>query len=216
MPPFVWPIATAVGSYIGGKLGAGGGDKKDKDSALAQADPYMQMLQESSKGLRKQGQEFGQTGSEALGPVLEHFKNLLSGDPQALLNATKAQRGRVIDQYDSARQAITNFGPRGGGTTSALAASRFSEANALSDITSQAQEGAAGALAQLGPQLAGLGLSAQQLASADLESVIRAIFAQKGLDLQRRGQNLEALTGIGEALGNLFGIWITRDKGGKP
>ncbi len=208
----LWPTLAMTGIGVGGgilanKLASGGKDEKPSTT------PYTQQLEQSAQQNQAQGREFSGMSSEALGPVLQYFKQLMGGDPSALMDATRQERGRVIDQYDTARRAIANFGPRGGGTTSALAESRFAQAESLADITSGARRDAAANLADLGPQLAALGLSSQQLASQDLNSIINTILTREGFDVQKRGQNMEAAGAAGEAAATLLGIWLTRDKG---
>jgi len=202
--------ARAIESKQSANDGPGGG-KKGADAEIA---PFLTQFQQSADQNRAQGREFSGMSSEALGPVMQYFKQLMGGDPSALMDATRQERGRVIDQYDTARRAISQFGPRGGGTTSALAESRFAQAESLADITSSAQRDAASGLAELGPQLAALGLSSQSLASQDLNSIINTILTREGFDVQKRGQNMEAAGAAGEAAATLLGIWLTRDKGG--
>ena len=113
-----------------------------------------------------------------------------------------------------ARQVIGEFGPRGGGSNAALAESRFAQASDLSNLTVQARRDAVGQSAQLGSQLTGLGLSADQLASADLNTVVRAILEQKGLDITKSGHNKQLAGGLAEGLGTLLGLFLTRNKGG--
>ena len=208
-------IIPGVGTLAGAGIGALGGwlfgRHGDKDKPEGdETDPYTKALQGSADRLGKQGADLSATGMDALGPVAAYFQKLMSGNPAALMDATKPQRGRVIDQYDAARNAVANFSPRGGGSAQAMTGLRIAEANQLSDITADAQSGAATSLANLGTALTGLGLSAEQLKSQDLNSIISAVLANKGIDTQNRGQNLEALTGAGEALGTILGLVFTR------
>jgi hypothetical protein len=197
---------TATNKSGGG--GGGGGDDGDQPES-----PWLNQLGQSSQNLRQQGDQFTSQGQDALGPLLQRMQALLGENPGALMDATRQERGRVIDQYDTARRAISQFGPRGGGTTSALADSRFAQAESLADITSSAKNDAMGLAGGLGIQLSGLGLSAQQLASADIDTVIRAILAREGLNIEKRGQNMQAVGSAAETAGNLFGLWMTREGG---
>src|SRR3990167_8019886 len=153
-------------------------------------------------------------GTEALAPVLDYFKKILGNDPSAMLAATAPQRGRVIDQYDTARKAIANFAPRGGGSSEAFAQSYVSEGQDLSALTSQARSEATGQAAQLGTALQGLGLTADQLASADLNTIIQAILGKQQLDLTKSWQNKQMAAGLAEGLGTLLGLYLTRQGGG--
>jgi len=210
--PYAYSATIGAAGKTATNKGGGGGDGKGDGDGQPES-PMLQQLGESSQNLQKQGNQFSSQGQDALGPLLQRMQALLGENPAALMDATRQERGRVIDQYDTARRAISQFGPRGGGTTSALADSRFAQAELLADITSSAKNDAMGMAGSLGVQLSGLGLSAQQLASADIETVIRAILAREGLNVQERGQNMQMWGSLGETAGNLFGIWATRDGG---
>lgn len=197
----LWPaLAMGAGGAAAGyglsKLG-GGGDK-DKNDPLA--GPLSQ-LGEASQQNRQDAQAFKGMGAEAIGPALQYLKALAGENPSALMDATRGERGRVIDQYDTARRSIASFGPRGGGSASAIAEGRMAEGSQLADITSSKKSEAVKLLSAIGPQLAGLGLNAEQLASQDLSTVIDMILRKQGFDVERRGQNMQALAGIGEAAG---------------
>jgi len=168
-------------------------------------------LQTAATEKRQQAGELRQMGTEeALAPVTQFYKQQLGEDPSALMDATKGERGRVIDQYDAARRAASQFGPRGGGTNAAISESYFQQANQLSDITSMAKKDAASQLGQLGATMTGLGLSADQLASADLATVIQAVLGREQLKLAKRGQNLQLAGDIGSAAGSIAGAYMTR------
>lgn len=204
------PIAIGASAGYGlSKIGGhGGGDGNGAGQADAEGhpeDPYTQLLAGQAGKLQKTGTDFTAEGQDALGPAVKYLKGLLSDNGGDVMDATRGQRRRVIDQFDTARQATEKFGPRGGGMTSALAGSRFDQAESLADITSSARRDALSIAASLGPQLAGLGLTAQQLASADLDSVIRSLFSRESLDVEKRGQNMQLWAGIGEAAGTVIG-----------
>jgi hypothetical protein len=202
-------VIPGVGTLIGGGIGAlggwlfGGDDDKKKDDEHPE-DPYTKLLREHSDKLSGTGGDLMGRGGEALDPALSYLKKLLSNDPNAILDATRGERGRVIDQYDTARRAVAQFGPRGGGTNTALASSRFQQAQSLADITSDAKQDAVGKAAALGTSLTGLGLSAEQLASSDINAIINTVLTREGFDVTKRGQNMEALGGLGEALGTII------------
>ncbi len=203
-------IGGGIGALFGGLFG-GGGDDKPKTNP---EDPYTKILTDSAQEHQAQGRELSNLGSSDLAPVVKYFKDLASGNPAAVMDATRQERGRVIDQYDTARRAISNFGPRGGGAVSANAQSQFAQAESLADTTSAARHSAMGGAAALGTSLTGLALSADQLASADLNTVINSVLAREGLASQRRGQNMALAGDIGETVGGLIGIALGRDSGG--
>ena len=177
-------------------------------------DPFTALLQNQASGANKTGLQYGSMGTEALGPAMEYLKQILGANPQGVMEATRADRGRVIDQYDTARKSAEQFAPRGGGTTSALASSRFQQAESLADITSTARRSAVATSGELGTSLAGLGLTAQDLASRDIGTIINSVLAREGLNVQQRGQNMGLLGDIGQTIGTLIGIAMGGDSGG--
>ena len=204
---FVPGVGTVLGAGVGALFGGlfGGGGKKKEDDANPE-DPYTSLLKQSAKTNASEGSSLTAMGTDAFAPALNYFKQLLSSNPAAIDEATRGERGRVIDQYDTARRAIANFGPRGGGTTSTLAGSQFAQAESLADITSDAKGKAATGAGALGATATGLGLQANQLASQDLNTIIQSVLAREGLNTQRRGQNLGLAGDIGETIGTLIGL----------
>jgi phage tail tape-measure protein len=209
-------IGGGLGAGIGGLLGLfGGGDdekKKAKFDPNQQAIDTIGRLNQQADTANAKGAEFDAMSTASLAPVIKYFQAIASGDPQALLAATMPERGRVIDQYDAARKSASTALPRSGGATSALLNSYVSEANALSDTTANARKEGINSLSKLGVTTAGLSLSADQLASADLDSIIRAVFGQQQIDSQNRGQNMAMWGDIGTAAGSIIGAVLTGGK----
>lgn len=206
---FGGPLGAAIGGGVGllaGLFGGGGGDKPDANAATSEID----LLKGYGEQSRKQGQEFIGQGQEAIIPALEYYNNILSSNPAGVLEATKPERGRVIDQYDTARRNLVNFGPRAGGTASSLAGLEVAKANQLSDLTAEARRTGASESADLGATLAGLGITEENAGAQNLSSAIQALLTKAGYDVTKRGQNLEAASGLGEAAGTLIGILLTR------
>lgn len=208
-------LAIGGGSAAAGYLAGRGGGAKGVDDKMGTGlgDDAQQLLRGNVTRMQAQGGQLQQQGQDALSPVLQYFQQLLGGDPAALMQATQPERGKVIDQYDAARQAIARFAPRGGGQGSAIAGSYVQQAQQLGDITSRAREGAATGLAQLGPQLQALGLNAEQVASMDLNTLIQSVLNQQSLDLTKRGQTFGMWGDVGTGVGSLLGQWLGRSTG---
>jgi len=213
---FIPGIGTGIGAGVGGLIGLFKGKKKDDpgaDDVGTADDPTSKLLTDHAATQRASADAMKSQGMDAMAPVLDYFKKLLGNDPSAIMEATKPERGRVMDQYDAARNSIANFAPRGGGSNAAVAGTYQQEAQSLGDITSTARREASAQAGQLGATMTGLGLTADQLASADLNTVINAALARKGLDVQQRGQNMAALGDLGQGLGSLLGTYLTREGG---
>jgi hypothetical protein len=211
-------IVPGVGTVIGGGIGAAGGflkglfsggkKKKPKPGEAAAPNSPEAQLQTSADESKQLASSLTAQGQESIAPAQNYFKGLLSSNPQEMLAATAPERGRVIDQYDAARQATAEFGPRGGGSTSAQAAARTQQAAQLGDILSTGKREAASASASLGTTLTGLGMTAKQLQSADLNSVLSAILTREGLDVTKRGQTMQAWSGVGQGVGSILGGYL--------
>ena len=208
------PIGTGIGAIGGGLVGLFSKKKKKPEEDAAAAEGDMAALRGHADEQDAQGDALAAQGQSALAPSMSYFKDILGADPSASMAATSGARGRVIDQYDTARQAAARFGPRGGGQQATISQSYFQQANQLSDISSAAKNDAAAQLGQLGSTMTGLGLSADQLASADLSTVIQAVLGQKGLDLQKRGQTMQMWGDIGSGVGSIVGSVLTSRGGG--
>lgn len=228
--PFTGGLSLPLIGGVGGALGAGGAaslisgltQKKTPagtptgtattPGAGTGATDATAALTQTATDAGARSKQLGAAGDQSLQQVVDYYSKLLTGNADAIAQATQPERARVIDQYDTARDAIAKFSPRGGGTTSASAYSRIAEANELADVTGRARQGAAPALAQIGQAEQGLGLSAAQLQSSDLTTLIQKTLAERGLDLQSRGQNLATVSGLGETLGTILGMILTRKK----
>ena len=158
-------------------------------------------------------EKFLSKGDDALSPALSYFQSLLSGNPAAVMAATAPARGRVIDQYDTARKAMATFAPAGGGTTGAAAASRVTQGNDLAEILSTAQDKGAAGVAQIGSTMLSAGLSTNALVSQDLNSVINAVLSGAGLSMQQQQITSANDAAQGEAMGAMLGLLLTKGKG---
>lgn len=204
--------APAFASGAFDLFGGGGGGTPSHGGTPAGPDlnTLLNQVSQQKNAATAQGNQYKSLSADTLQPVLEYFRKLTSNDPNATLAATAPDRARVIDQYDTARQAIAQFTPRGGGQNAALATSRFSQADEMSNLASTARTTAMGQSSQLGQFLASLGLSEEQIASGDLSTIINAVLQQKGMDVTQHGQNLQALGSAGEGIGTLLGLLLTR------
>jgi len=135
----------------------------------------------AARNLQAQGAATQAQGAEALGPTLRYLSAIQSGDPSQILAATMPERRRVLDQYDTARQAV-QFQPRGGGTSAAMTELNAREASDLAMLAPEARRGALQLGAQLGTSLTGQGLTTQAAATSDLGTLLARQQEQKQRD----------------------------------
>lgn len=110
----------------------------------------LSLMGSESQGMMGQGRDIVGQGQEALVPVIAHLMKLLGGDPQEVEEAILPETQGVLAQYDTARRAVAEFTPRGGGQVSAFANSRIAEASDLASLRSTARRSAVGELSKLG------------------------------------------------------------------
>lgn len=190
---FAWDKIAGAGAGLIGSLFA-----PKKSPELGQ---NLKTIEGSATDLRKSGTDLTAKGSAALDPVLKYFQALASGDPSQALAATSPQRGRVIDQYDSARRSAAQFTPRGGGQASSEQESRSREAGQLADTTSQARSEGASALASLGSDVTRSGLSAEEASINAMVSTLQPLLEQQ----KQQGADVSKIFGgIGELVGSFF------------
>jgi hypothetical protein len=136
---------------------------------------------DKANALDKTGQTTSAQGAEALNPVLHYLAAVTSGDPQALLAATAPQRRKVIDQYDTARQAA-QFAPRGGGTSSAVVNANTRQAGDLAQVNQTAQSEGMKTAAAVGEALTGQGANAQSASVGHLTQLLQPLIQNQQND----------------------------------
>jgi hypothetical protein len=188
------PVPSFTPSHAAGNFFSGV-DWTDPDSVSKAAGAGANQLNQQGKGLF----DFG---SKALQPVLSQLMKLLSGDDATINEAIRPQARGVIDQYDTARKAISQFTPRGGGQETALATSRFREAGKIADLKSDAITSATTELGNLGAALMSSGAQEQQASLATLMGLIQSAQQSKESTMAMWGQ-------IGLHAGKLIAAYYT-------
>jgi hypothetical protein len=141
--------------------------------------PQINEVQSGARALGDQGRALAAQGQAALGPALQYYQSLLSGNPADVMAATAPDRRRVIDQYDTARRSSGQFTPRGGGQASTQQELRGQEAGLLATLGAQARQDAAGATANIGQNLLQGGIGAEQQSQQQLAQMIGPLFNQE-------------------------------------
>lgn len=188
------PLALTGASFLPALFGAGGND--DLDKALGQLE------KDTAANKAKAAQVEGE-GSALMAPVSKYLGDITKGDRQSIMQATMPERRRVIDQYDTAKRAISEFAPRGGGLAGTMAQVNAQEASDLSTIGAQARKEGMGQAADLGMAIRNLAIPREQLASMNLNQLIDALTHQDD-------QSHETMMGLGESLGTVIGLSMIR------
>lgn len=181
-------------SAIAPLFAGGGSSNKALTDAIAAA-------QKSATDLGTEGKALTAQGTTALGPIMKYLQAIASGDPTALLNATRPERTRVLDQYDTARKTIANTQPRGGGQASAMVNATTRQASDLAAVGSNAQHAATDTAAQLASGLLSAGVNTEHAATAGLINVIGPLLQKAQADKRSIADTFE---GIAAVLGPLL------------
>ncbi len=159
---FGGPIAGAAGLLLGG------GNKDPYTGTISNLNKSYDTSADLAKSLQGQSQEM-------LTPASQYIKALISGDRQALLQATQPERRKVIDQYSAAKKSIGEFAPRGGGQSTAMANLASNQAADLSGITAGARAGAVGEGLKTGLAESQQGIYSQQVGNQALSGVLQGL-----------------------------------------
>lgn len=199
------PSGSSSWSSFGGG-GSSGGDGSSFDwaglgkvaapfvaSAFGPGNPYKGDLNTLATQAMSAGTADKAAGTSALAPVLKYLQAIVGGDPTAVMEATAPQRARIIDQYDTARKAITQQ-PRGGGQASGALNLEAKKASDLATTASSARSDAVKEAGSIGTSLFQTG--AQEQSSAR-DTAMRAF---QSLSQGQDKSNAEIGSAIGAAL----------------
>jgi len=174
------PLGAVAGGAIGGIAGLFGGSKSKEEKELLRR--------------QKEESEFALAESKkALAPVMKYQKGILSGDRAEMLGAVEPEVRGILGQYDQARKAVSEFGPRGGGRTRQLSELPFQKITAVQDVLAKARPEAAKALS-------GIFQTLQETGTQGLFGALRGEQASQAQSFER-GQALGA--SVGELLNSL-------------
>lgn len=177
-------MAAEVGNYSSGV-------KPSTDSLIAG-------LGQSSEKSNSQAKDFLGQSSDLMGPVAEFLKNILSNDPSAVAQATAPQRRRVIDQYATAKKAIAEFTPRGGGQAASLNKLEADKGGDLATLGADLRSKAVDSAADLSLRYAGLGASEHANAN---QATAAALGGTQQQDATRNSNWASLGSGLGQLLG---------------
>lgn len=195
--PQAIPAAIGLGSSaIGGASGKKGAKKQNQlaQQQLKQIQPLIDAIIQSTQQTQAAGQNQFDTGQPiytegATGlrrstlDLSNFYRPLASGDANAI-NSFLAPERRAINQgYQSTRDQIARFAPRGGGKVASLVRADVDRQGKLSDLNFGARRAGAEGLSQVANQFGQL----------------------SGLGLQGTGQGLGALGNASSGAGSIFG-----------
>lgn len=170
------------------------------------AQPFLDSLDKTSDIGGRFGKKFLKRSNKAFQLPMDFWKKIMTGDRSSLTNLLSPEVEKISGGYDNVKRNIGEFGPRGGGSNSALTNLDIKETGDISRLFQTARPMAAQNLAQLGSAQGGIGLGALGLGVNADQAGLGAIF-----DNQRMGQNAQA--GERDYYGNIgqgLGGWLSK------
>jgi hypothetical protein len=142
----------------------------------------------------ERGRDITDSGLHNLGPTLDYFGKLLSGDPAQIAEAMQPEVDQISQQFGQIRNMFSRTQARGGGGTSTMAQSPFEQIRMLSDLVSKARGGAAESRGKFGLEQARIGQGETQIGQGEESMGVNTLSATNQGLLARRGQNYQVDT----------------------
>lgn len=151
---------------------------------------------------------FGQS-QRALTPALNFNEKLLSGDPATAMSAIGPEANTILSQYDTARRAVAQNAPRGGGATRKMANLPFEASGKITNLLNVSRRGAAGELSKLFSTLTSSAADYSQQGISGTANLARTA-------LERRKQQFDEGAALGKSFGSVFSKFLnpSSDSGG--
>lgn len=148
-------------------------------------------------------------GIQDLQDPLAYWSKILSGDKQAMTEATAPEAAALSDSYAAQTAIADTTGARGGYRSSTLANLPFAKARDIGDLQQKLRPEAAtnvtaigNLLSQLGISEQGIGLGEQGVGLAELQAALQGYLARRGQNIQETGNNLSFISNL---LGTILG-----------
>src|SRR2546427_9554149 len=136
---------------------------------------------------------------------LNYYSKLLGGDRQEMLQVVAPEVNAIRGQGATGRRALSQFAPRGGGTTSALAEEPFRESGAITDLLNKVRPEAAKGLTDIAGILGRLGTSEMDLGENALAQWMSYLLGDKQIST---GTTNAGISAGGQGAGEIIGALI--------
>lgn len=155
----------------------------------------------------KYGEDFLGMSKGALGPVYDYYRNLATGDRQALSQYLSPEILAATQGQRRAFQTSSELSPRSGIATEATSRIPANNAAMISQLIAGARPAGIQGLATLGTNLGGLGMSGLGQGTAGAGAAL-------GYEVGRRRDAQDAGAATGESLWNIFKLFQGNSAGG--
>jgi len=195
------------GTYKVGDIATEGIDKS-QDSLTQMLRSITNLTGQKGQEFTSSGQQTTQQGKDAMGPALDFWMKLLSGDQAAQANAVAPTARTIVSQYDTAKKAALTMAPRGGARSGALAELPFKKAADIGTLIQQLQPEAAKQTTEIGRLLATLGISESGLGLQSLAQTLQGLLSRRGQNIDENAALMKMIASFGEGIGKLVALGI--------
>lgn len=142
-------------------------------------------------------------GAQTLQQPLNYYSGILSGDRQQALETVAPEVNTILGQYDTAKKAVSEYAPRGGGTATTMANAPYALSGQITNLLNTVRPQAAQATTGIGQFLDTLGTTQTGQSEGLINANVLAQLAKTGQQSQYAGLLGGALGGI---LPSLLGL----------
>lgn len=189
-------MALPIWSWLSGRK-----SQEEKNALSAQSDLAKTEGEASKFGLDITKQLIPQATS-SLNQVEGYYGPLLKGDRQQMLESVAPEVNSILSQYDTAKRAVSEFSPRGGGRTATLADLPFRQAGDITTLLQRVRPESAKGMTDISQTKAALSGSFFPRGTSAAAQLLQN-------ELQRRGmsfdQSMQQGAAMAEAIIGLLG-----------
>lgn len=214
IPAIVGASLIGGGTAVGTTLLSNKASKNAAKQSNAVINPLIQQQAAASKFNLQGAQTDLPAAREALQGPLAFWKGILSGDRNAMSSVLGPENDVIAGRDALATRNLSEFAPRGGRRTLMLGEQPFTTATDYNRNLLTARPQAADKVTNIGQLLASLGLGESSAATGAANSGISGALQQQGLDLSRSQSTSQAMSGLGEGIGALLQLMISKKSSG--
>lgn len=216
IPLIIGASAISGGAAIGSTLLANKAASNAAKKNAAITAPLIQQQSDASKFNLSQAQTDLPAARAALQGPLAFWKGILSGDRNSMSSVLGPENDVIAGRDALATRNLSEFAPRGGRRTLMLGDKPFQTATDYNRTLLSLRPQAADKQVTIGQILAQLGLGESSAATGAANSGISGALQQQGLDLSRSQSTSQAMSGLGEGIGSLLQLLLSKKSGSSP
>lgn len=190
-------VSTAGGGTLNTEPIAG-------DSLTQYSRSLTNLLGTTAADIGSSGKSTYASGTALFDGPTRYNEDILNGDRNAALAQEAPDVRSILSQYDGARQALSEFAPRGGGRASGGSNLAFKQAGDINALLQRARPQASANLTNIGQILSSLGLSQEQLGLTGENYAAQDLLGRRGQNIQENANTQQILAGLGASIGKLL------------